>query len=214
MNQQPITKELITLSKKGTELIKLRCMTTNSGYSIYCKSEIIHQLFKKHSTGRIMNSSTWGESAGLSGFDTNKFFSDPVFDNTARNTNPDKLRKSLSYWGNAKLVLEEQYDSGLVGGVPNLSFLTCSTLNEGITISVKTPTSQASVDIFMAEAENLIKYLFNQFCANKARELKLVIEEATEEITDFEGTFTKDDIEEYNWIPKETTDDREEVIRQ
>lgn len=211
MNQQPISRELVTLSKKGNELITLRCMTTNNGYAIYCKSSILHALFKKHSTGRISNSSEWGGSKKLSGYDTNAFISDSVFDGK-KNTIADQLRRSLQNWGNAKLVLEEQYDdnNGLVGGIPNLSFLTCDTLNDGITIEMSNPISQTAVDVYIEKSEVLLKYLFNQFCANKSRELKMTVESLEEQITDFEGVINLGtEYDEYDWT--EAPESKEEV---
>ena len=203
MNQQPIFKEMITLSKTGQELIKLRCMTTSNGYTIYCKSPIIHALFKKNSKGRISNQSVWGAGNGakLQGYDMNTFFSDQLFDNSNRHTLPDQLRRSLQYWANPKLILEEVYDndSGLQGGLPNLAFLTADTLNEGVTLNIESPMSQTGIDVFMREAEKLIKYLFNQFCANKSKELAITIDVQEETVEpDFEGQIELD--EGYDWI--------------
>jgi len=202
MNQQPISKELITLSKSGHELIVLRCMTTNKGYSIFCQSRILHALFKKHSNGRIANSSVWGSAIGgkkMSGYDTNVFMSDNVFDSNKQSL-ASQLRRSLQNWGNAKLILEENYDegSGLVGGIPNLSFLTCDTLHEGISLEISTPISQTAVDLFIDKSEILLKYLFNQFCANKSRELRMTVESEEEQITDFEGVIELVP-NEYDW---------------
>ena len=125
---------------------------------------------------------------------------------------PDQLRRSLQYWANPKLILEEVYDndSGLQGGLPNLAFLTADTLNEGVTLNIESPMSQTGIDVFMREAEKLIKYLFNQFCANKSKELAITIDVQEETVEpDFEGQIELD--EGYDWI--EEAEARQEEVQ-
>ena len=70
--------------------------------------------------------------------------------------------------------------------------------------------SRSFESYFMREAEKLIKYLFNQFCANKSKEIAITIDVQEETVEpDFEGQIELD--EGYDWI--EEAEARQEEVQ-
>ena len=173
------------VSNKGQKIAVVRMVRSQAGLELFCKSKVLHALFKSYSDDTARYNS-WSRASAFNGncegaYDHNAFANDQVFDLVDQDYDvydpAYQVRYGLKLWGSTYIIQNPDFEKET--GIPNIAWLCATNLNTGVRITIPRPISARQFELYTKLVNNAITWIWETFCTDRVNECEFIMKKIT-----------------------------------